>query len=251
MTFAIPELTTLFLLVFARVGTLVMLLPGFGEQAIPARMRLSLALLLTLVILPIVRPLFSGTLAGPALIATLIAEIVAGLILGLATRAILAALQTAGTVIAQQVGLSYAMTLDPTFSGQGAAIANFLSLLGVTLVFATDLHHLAIAAIGESYGVMPPGLMPDASDAARLGVGAVAHGFGLGIRISAPFVAFGILFNLGLGVLSRLMPQVQVFFLSLPLTILIGMLILFASLGLMMSVFLGDLGAFLRDPGVR
>lgn len=249
MTFAIPELTTLFILAFARVGTLCMLLPGIGERTIPGRIRLAFALLLTLILLPTARSLLPVTTTPATLVSTLMGEIAIGIVLGLAARAVMAALQTAGTLVAQQLGLSFATTLDPSFGGQEAALSTFLTLLGVTLVFATDLHHIAIAGIGESYRLLPPVGIPAPGDAATLVLGAVGRGFALGAKIAAPFIAFAILFNLGLGILSRLMPQMQVFFIGLPLTILIGMLILLASLGLMMTLFLGELGRFLENPG--
>lgn len=251
MTIPIPDLAAAFLLTFARVGTLVMLLPGLGEALLPARLRLSLALALTLILLPIVRPLLPTGTAPAAVVGTLIGEIAVGLVLGLATRAVMAALQTAGNIVASQIGLSYAMSVDPTAGGQEAAIGNFLTLLGVTLIFATDLHHLAIAAIRDSYALLPPVGVPDSGDAAKLAVMAVGRGFALALRIAAPFVAFALLFNLGLGVLARLMPQLQVFFLAQPLSVLLGVVILLASLGLMMSAFLLDLGDFLKDMGGR
>ncbi|TDR89630.1 flagellar biosynthetic protein FliR [Enterovirga rhinocerotis] len=249
MTFAIPELTTLFMLAFARVGILVMLMPGLGERFVMPRLRLAIALFLTLMMMPILRPLLPAGLAPAAIVGLLIGEIAVGLVLGLATRAVMAALQTAGNVVASQIGLSFAMSVDPAAGGQEAVIGNFLSLLGATLIFATDLHHLAIGAIRESYSLLPPAGIPDSGDVARLAIGAVARGFALGVKIAAPFVVFALLFNLGLGILSRLMPQLQVFFLALPLSVLIGMLILLACLGMMMSVYLADLGRFLQGLG--
>ncbi|HSP26482.1 MAG TPA: flagellar biosynthetic protein FliR [Saliniramus sp.] len=249
MDLLIPQVATAFLLTFARVGTLVMLLPGIGEQALSARARLTFALLLVLVMFPATQPLLPTGDGGPGLITLLIGEILIGFILGLATRLIMGALQTAGTVIAQQMGLGFAMTVDPSMGGQQAAIGNFLSLLGVTLIFATDIHHLAIAAIRTSYDLLPPGGVPSAGDAAALGIQAASRGFRLAIQISAPFIVFAILFNLGLGVLARLMPQMPVFFLALPATILAGMIILLAVVGVMMGVFLQDIGDFLREIG--
>lgn len=249
MTIGLPELTSTFVLALARIGTLVMLLPGIGERPIPGRIRLALALLLTLAIAPIAGPRLPNPATPDALLSLLIGEIAIGLILGLATRAVVAAMATAGAVVAQQLGLSFAMTVDPTLGTQDTSITNFLTLLAVTLVFVTDLHHLAIMAIRDSYAWLPPAGIPQAGDAAQLVVSAVGRGFALGVKIAAPFIAFAILFNLGLGVLSRLMPQLQVFFLALPLTILLGMLILLASLAVMMGVFLTDLASFLRSFG--
>jgi flagellar biosynthesis protein FliR len=251
MTFVIPDLAVAFMLTFARVGTLVMLMPGIGEQMIAPRARLGFALLLSLVLFPFTRTLLPAAGTPAALIGMLIGEIAIGFVLGLATRMVVAALQTAGTIVAQQLGLAFAMTVDPAMGGQQAAVGNLLTLLGLTLIFTTDLHHLAIAAIRDSYAFLPPAGVPATGDAAALAIRAVGRSFALAVQISAPFIAFAILFNLGLGVLSRLMPQLQVFFLGLPATILIGMLVLLAVIGVMMSVFVTDLGAFLRDLGGR
>ncbi len=251
MNILIPEIATAFMLTFARVGTLVMLMPGLGEQMIPTRARLSLALLLTLVLFPLTRTLLPAGGAPPAVIGVLIGEIAVGLVLGLSVRMVVGALQTGGNIVAQQLGLAFAMSVDPAMGGQQASIGNFLTLLGITLIFAADLHHLALAAIRDSYEFLPPAGVPAVGDSAALALKAVARGFALAVQIAAPFIVFGMLFNLGLGVLSRLMPQLQVFFLAMPATILLGMLVLLAVVGVMMGVFLGDLGRFLAELGGR
>lgn len=251
MTFVIPELAVAFMLTFARVGTLVMLMPGIGEQLISPRARLGFALLLSLVLFPLTRTLLPAAGAPASIVGTLIGEIAVGFVLGLSVRMVMAALQTAGTIVAQQLGLAFAMSVDPAMGGQQAAIGNLLTLLGLTLVFTADLHHLAIAAIRDSYMFLPPAGVPATGDAAALAIRAVGRGFALAVQIAAPFIAFAILFNLGIGVLSRLMPQLQVFFLAMPATILIGMLVLLAVIGVMMGVFVQDLGAFLRELGGR
>src|SRR5215212_3233765 len=246
MNVLIPEIATAFMLTFARVGTLVMLMPGIGEQMIPPRARLSLALLLTLVLFPLTRTLLPSGGPPASVIGVLIGEIAVGLVLGLSVRMVVAALQTAGNIVAQQLGLAFAMSVDPAMGGQQAAIGNFLTLLGITLIFAADLHHLALMAIRDSYAFMPPAGVPEVGDAGMLAIKAVGRGFALAVQIAAPFIVFGILFNLGLGVLSRLMPQLQVFFLAMPATILIGMLVLLATLSVMMNVFIDGLGGFLK-----
>ncbi|WP_430913114.1 flagellar biosynthetic protein FliR [Methylobacterium sp. sgz302541] len=250
MNLLLPGIAAAYLLTFARVGTLIMLMPGLGEQLVSIRMRLAFALLVSLVLFPMVRPLLPTAGAGPGspvLIALLFGETLTGLVLGLTVRMVLAALQTAGLLISQALGLSYAMTVDPTQGGQQAAVGNFLSLLGITLILAADLHHLAIDAISRSYAVLPPSAVPGMGEAAMLALKAVGRGFTLAVQIASPFIAFGILFNLGLGVLSRLMPSLQVFFVGVPASILIGMMILFGSLGVMMGVFLDDLGRYLAE----
>ena len=157
------------------------------------------------------------------------------------------ALQVGGPVIAQQLGLGFVTAVDPTMGQQGVIVGNFLSVLGITLVFATDLHHLVIGALDDSYSLFAPGEMPVIGDVAALTTRTVATAFRIGIQLSAPFIVFGLLFNLGLGVLSRLMPQMQVFFVGLPVSILVGFLILLLVLGAMMATFLGSVEGVLHE----
>lgn len=243
----LPEISALFVLVFARVGTLVMLMPGIGERFIFSRARLSLAFFIALMLVPVARPSLPIPPDMPGLSALLVGEVLIGLVIGVCARLVMAALQTAGTIVAQTMGLGFAMTVDPTGGLQNPSIGNFLTMLGITLILASDLHHLAIAAIHESYRVLPPGGIPELTDIMALAVRAAAQGFALAVQIAAPFIVFGLLFNLGLGVLARMMPQLQVFFLAVPASIFGGMLVLLVVVGVMMSVFLDGLGAFLRQ----
>jgi flagellar biosynthetic protein FliR len=127
VTIPLPDIAALFALTFARVGVLVMLLPGLGERMVPPRMRLAFAVLLTLILLPFTRTLLPPLGDPAATVTILISEIAAGLVLGLATRMIVAALQTAGTIISSEIGLSFATTVDPSVGGQDAAIGGFLN----------------------------------------------------------------------------------------------------------------------------
>src|SRR3954463_12093599 len=243
----LPALAATFMLVFARVGAMVMLLPGFGESNIPTRIKLAIALLLTLIILPLHRTAYQVDLTSMSSLGVLMVhEIVIGIVLGATARVTLSALSVAGSVIAQQLGLGFVTAVDPTMGQQGVLIGNFLTLLGVTLIFATDLHHLVIAALDDSYSLFEPGEMPLLGDVAALTTRTVATAFRIGIQLSAPFLVFGLLFNLGLGVLARLMPQMQFFFVGLPLSILLGFLILIVVLGAMMTAFLGSVEDVLR-----
>ncbi len=244
----LPALAAAFLLVFARIGTMVMFLPGLGELSVPVRVRLTIALLLTAILLPIHREAYQLDFgaAGPV-VGTLFQELLVGAVLGLTARITISALQVAGSVIAQQLGLGFVTAVDPTQGQQGVIIGNFLSVLGITLVFVTDLHHLVIAALNDSYRLFRPGEVPLLGDIAALLTQTVAGAFRVGVQLSAPFLVFGLLFNLGLGVLSRLMPQMQVFFVGLPLSILLGFLILLLVVGAMMGTFLSHLEGVLHQ----
>jgi flagellar biosynthetic protein FliR len=114
------------------------------------------------------------------------------------------------------------------------------------MIFATDLHHLVIAALNDSYVIFRPGEMPVLGDVANALSTTVAGAFRIGVQIAAPFLVFGLLFNMGLGILAKLMPQMQVFFVGMPLTILIGFLILIMVLGAMMMTFLDYAGGVLH-----
>ena len=243
----LPALAAAFLLVFARIGTMLMLLPGLGEQNLSARIRLTMALILAAVVLPLHRAAYhiDPAALGPAIV-MLIEEILVGAVLGLTARLTISALDVAGSVIAQQLGLGFVTAIDPTQGEQEAIVGNFLTMLGLTLIFATNMHYLVIAALNDSYNVFAPGEVLGTGDVAALVTRTVAGAFRVGIQLSAPFLAFGLLFNIGLGVLSRLMPQMQVFFVALPLSIMIGLLFLLLGLGAMMGFFLDYVGGVLH-----
>ena len=225
-----------------------MLLPGLGEQNISARLRLTIALILAAVLLPLHRSAYhiDTSALGPAAV-LLVEEIIIGAVLGLTARLTISALEVAGSVIAQQLGLGFVTAVDPTQGEQGVLVGNFLTMLAITLFFATDMHHLVIAALNDSYTLFEPGEVPATGDVASLMTKTVAGAFRIGIQLSAPFLVFGLVFNLALGVLSRLMPQMQVFFVALPLSILLGFLFLVLVLGSMMGLFLDYAGGVLHD----
>jgi flagellar biosynthetic protein FliR len=235
----LPALAAAFMLVFARIGAMVMLLPGLGETNIPVRIKLAIALLLTLIILPLHRAAYHIDMQSMTpLLVSMVHEIIIGVVLGATARVTLAALQVAGSVIAQQMGLGFVTAVDPTQGQQGLLIGNFLTLLGITLLFATDSHHLVIAALNDSYAIFSPGETMQGGDVAALATRAFAAAFKIGLQLSAPFLVFGLVFNIGLGVLARLMPQMQVYFVGVPLSILFGFLIFALVLAALMGTFL-------------
>ncbi len=234
----LPALGAAFMLVFARVGTMVMLLPGFGEADLPVQIRLGIAIVLTLILLPLHRAAYHVDLQSlSAILLLLVHEIVIGLMLGATARVTISALEVAGSVVAQQLGLGFVTAIDPSQGQPGALIGNFLTLLGLTLLFATDTHHLVIAALNDSYSLFDPGQFLPSGDMGSLAASAFATAFKIGIQLSAPFLVFGLVFNIGLGLLARLMPQMQVYFVGVPLSILAGFLILMAVIGGMMGSF--------------
>ncbi len=231
-----------FMLVFSRVGAMVMTLPALGELSIPARARLSLALGLTLIMVPTVGTLYPANVSAtiPSLAGIVLSEVITGLAIGLLLRMVMGSVQVAGNVIATQTGLAFAQGVDPTQGVQGALISMFLSLLAITLIFMSDLHHLLIAGIEHSFHLFPPGKIPAVGDFATLATGMMSGMYMVGIQMSAPFIVFGLIVYGAAGVVARMMPQLQIFFLVTPLNILAGFVILGLTLSTMMMLFLDE-----------
>lgn len=244
----LPALAAAFMLVFSRIGAMVMLMPALGETNIPTRLKLSIALMLSLIILPLHRDAYHVEMTSlTPLMVLMVQEIFVGIVLGATARVTLSALQVAGSVIAQQLGLGFVTAVDPTQGQQGLLIGNFLTLLGITLLFATDAHYLVIEALSDSYKVFAPGELLQGGDVAALATRSFSAAFKIGMQLAAPFLVFGLVFNIGLGVLARLMPQMQVYFVGVPLSIVIGFTILAVILATMMGTFLGYFGDVMHD----
>lgn len=227
-----------FMLVFARVGAMIMVAPAIGDEQIPARLRLMLALAVTVVLLPVVLLNLPPTpQSEPALLGLLLGEILTGVVLGGAARILMSALQVAGTIIAIQSGLAVATAYDPNQGIQSAAVARLLGVLGVVLLFQMNLHHLFLSGLVRSYALFAPGGPIMAKDLSDLVVMLVGNAFALGVQIAAPFILYGILLNVGLGIMARLVPSLQVFFIAQPLSLLLSFLLWTFTIGLMMQLF--------------
>jgi flagellar biosynthetic protein FliR len=226
-------------LVFARLGAILMLLPGIGETYVPPRIRLSLALLITLVVWPIAAPVLPalpesvGGMAG-----WVIREVATGLMIGAILRAFMTALATAGEVVSLQTTLSFAQSTNPMQAQPGSTLSAFLTLLGITLLFATNTHHLFLAGLAGSYELIAPARPLITADFVELAVRTLADSFMLGIQLAAPVIVFAIIFNLASGLVGRVMPQFQVFFATAPLSILLGLSIFTLSLGVVGTIFI-------------
>ena len=221
-----------FLILFVRVGTAIMVLPGFGESYVSPTIRLGLALAVTLALAPIVGTAVPSQPPDPMpMILLLGGEVVVGLLIGGIARIIMSALHVAGTVIAFNSGLAYALTIDPSQGTQGALIASLLGFMGVVIIFATNLHFMLLGAIADSYQLFPPGALPPVGDFANLATRVISGSFRLGVQLSAPFIVFAIVVNVGMGVLARLMPALPIFFVIVPLQIWFAFLLLGVTLG--------------------
>jgi flagellar biosynthesis protein FliR len=227
LTQFLPDNAFAAMLVFARIGSAMMLLPGFGEVYVLARYRLLFALIFSALLLPIVAPLLPPLPQSPAqLLLVLGGELVIGVFIGTMTRVVLAALQMAGQLVSLQAGLSYAQIFNPMEGAEDSIPGSFYAILGVLLIFLTNLHHLMLRGLVDSYAVFVPGHLPPVEDLSQTIAHAVAASFRLAIEMAAPFIVLGTVFFVGLGLIARLVPQLQVLFVAQPLQIMGGLLLM-------------------------
>ena len=227
------------LLVFVRVGAALMVLPGFSEPFVTPRLRLLLALLISLLVTPLLDGQMPGMPADVARLALLIAgEALVGLLLGTLARVFMAALVTAGMMIAYMSSLANALVDDPSAAQQGSIAGSFLNLTALLIIFALDLHHLLLVAVVDSYQLFVPGEPLPVGDFSKTLAETVSKVFLLAVQVAAPFIAVGMIFYLGVGLLARLMPQIQVFFVAMPMQIALGIMMLALSVPVVMHWFI-------------
>ena len=217
------DIFTLFL-IFARLGSALMILPAFGESYVPPRFRLILAVAFTMLAAPILGVRFPEIPDSPwALALLLMTEIVTGLFFGTIGVVMIGILQTAGTIISFQISLSNGFIFDPSVSQQGSLPSALMTTMGVLLILVTDLHHMMLRGLVDSYELFTPGVLPSIGDMSESISQLIGRAFMIGVQLTGPFIAAGLIFYLGIGLLARLMPQIQIFFVAMPLQVLFGL----------------------------
>jgi flagellar biosynthetic protein FliR len=219
-------------LLFARLGAILMLIPGIGEGFVPPRVRLALALSLALMLFPVVgagAPHIPAQVSGVA--GAVIRETLIGLMIGAVLRLFMSSLSVAGEIVSIQTTLAFSQTANPAQAQPSTTLSTFLGLLGIVLVMTTNLHHLFLSAIVKSYAVFPFSRPVQVADATQLVVETIGRSFGLGLQLAAPVVVFSLIFNIATGLVGRVMPQFQIFFVATPLMVLMGLSVFALSLG--------------------
>jgi flagellar biosynthetic protein FliR len=225
-------------LVFARLGAIVMLIPGIGEAFIPPRIRLAFALALTLTLFPVIgaaAPAVPADAAGLA--GAVLKELFIGLMIGGILRLFMTSLASAGEIVSLQTTLSFSQTANPAQAQPSTTLGTFLGLIGILLIMTTDLHHLFLGAIVRSYSIFPFTRDVPINDAGQLAIQTMSRSFALGLQLAAPVVVFSLVFNIATGLVARVMPQFQVFFVATPLIVLLGLSVFALSLGVIGMVW--------------
>ncbi|MBI3512980.1 MAG: flagellar type III secretion system protein FliR [Proteobacteria bacterium] len=235
------------LLVFARVGSAMVLLPGIGENYVSPRVRILLAGAITIVVAPVVTPHLPPQPGSPWVLGLLLGgEIGIGLFIGSVARIMMATLETAGTLISFQIGLATASVFNPLISDQGSLTSVLISIAGMVLLFETDMHHLMLRGVVDSYTLFVPGALPPIGDFTEMISRTVSRSFAIALQIASPFLVVSLMLYVALGLVSRLMPQLQIFFVALPLQIVLGFLLLVVTFSSLLLWFLDHFAAVMR-----
>lgn len=223
-----PGSAALTVLVGARVSGLLLIAPALASTVIPRLVKVATLVLFTVLMQPAVLPLVpEPVLTLPAVAA----EVLIGLTLGLGAAVIVGAAETAGDVMAVQIGLSGSAILDPIdTAAQMPVLGVFTRMFAVTLLLALDLHHVMLGALADSFVTLPPGqpvsFANGLGEMVRLGSGL----FALGVRFAAPVIAVVLLTNISLAILTRAAPQINLLAVSFPVQISLGLFALSAAL---------------------
>lgn len=227
LSFIVTENVFVFLLVFTRFGAALTIMPGFGDFFTPMQIRLMFALALSFSLTSVFYQNFPAMPDSTiALVIVIAFEFIIGALIGVMARILMSALDTAGMIIGINTGLSNAQIFNPGAQTQGSLVGTFFYILGVVLIFATNLHHVLIYAVYESYEMIPPFTVPEFASIADLIARAVSSSFLVGFKLATPFIIIGLMLYTAMGIMGRLMPQVQVFILALPVQLLVGFITL-------------------------
>jgi flagellar biosynthetic protein FliR len=246
----LPLFTFQFMLVFARLGTAVFVFPAMSDPSVTPRFRLLIALSVSFILYPILAARLPSLPPGTgAMLALLGGEMLIGLMMGLGARLLMAIMSVAGEMIAFMSGFQAATLFDPQSGASTAAPTVLLTLAAGLLVLVLNLHHTLIMGIVESYRALPPGNWLPTADMAQAITRTLGTVFTVGIQIAAPVMVSGFLAYLMFGIFNRLIPQLQVFFLSVPLSIALSLVVMAACLTLMFGLFTNTLqdNLFLLD----
>lgn len=228
-----------FMVIFVRFGTAMIIMPGIGDSFVPGNIRLYVALGFSLALTPVLQQMVPSPMpAFGTMVSLLVVEFITGLFIGTIARILMMALDTAGMLISMASGISNAQVFNPTLAVQGSIFGAFFSVMGVTLLFVTNLHHLLLYGLVESYELFPIGGILDTGSMAELMARAVSASFMTAFQIATPFIVISLLLYIGMGVLSRLMPQIQVFMIAIPVQILLALITLAITLSASMLFFL-------------
>lgn len=220
---------TAFLFPLARIMGLLASAPVFNNRAQPARIRLVIGLVITIAIVPVLPPMPAIAPGSWAGMAVLTQQMVIGLLLGFTLRIAFIAIDVAGELIGMQMGLSFAVFYDPQAGGQTPVLAEFLGLITTLIFLAMNGHLLTLSVLVESFRLLPVGTPFGAGGFATfLAWSSIL--FSAGLLLALPLIAALLIANLAMGVLARVAPQLNIFAVGFPVTLMAGFIVLMFSI---------------------
>lgn len=240
-----PEGTVLALFAaFCRIGGCFMVMPGFSTARVSVNIRILVAVAVSMAILPIMWDQIYPQVTGKAhtyiyIIAT---ETVIGSVIGLIARYYVLGLQFAGTVLTMMMGFNAPPTADVLEDTPENQLTNLISFAGLMMLFMLDFHHVIIESLVNSYKVMPLGAGFDPQGVLITLTNALETTFMIMLRLASPFLIYGLLFNLAIGLVNKLAPAMPLYFISLPYLIMGGMFLLYLGIAAMLKLFADGFG---------
>lgn len=228
-----------FFMIFVRVGTALAFMPGFAASYVNLRVRLHFALATALALTPLLAGRLPVVPTDASLMVLIIAaEALIGLFFAALMRGLMFAVVMAGTIMSFVSSFANALTQDAIAESQSSIISGFLNISAIVVVFVTDTHHLMLAAVVESYEWMAPGSPIMVGDMADLLARHIQDAALLGVRLAAPLIVVGMVYNILIGLLSRLMPALPVFFFGIPIQMMAQFAVLALAFSSIMLVFI-------------
>lgn len=235
----LPSSMAVFLLMSVRIGLVITLIPGLSGRSVPNQAKVALTVILALMLSPFVQADAVALSRADRFVLALAQEFLVGLALGLAVAMIFAAVEMAASVISFQLGFSLANVFDPTLNVQGTALNTLYLALAALLLFITNGHHLLLLGLQSSFQTIPLGGVSPAPGADQTLVELSAAMFSDALRLGLPIAGTLLVADVALGILSRMVPQMNVFFVGLSAKIFAGLLLLALTLPFLVRV-LGD-----------
>lgn len=230
-----PERIGMLVLAFARVTGVLAASPVLGNRNIPMPARVALSLILTILCLPLI-PAISVTPEDAAFVPALLAEAMLGALLGLIGTLLFAAAEFGGQVAGTQMGFAIANILSPESEQQVSVFSSMVSLIAILVFVTTDAHHLFITALVKSFGTLPLGgfVLTGAHQEGLLRMS--TNIFIYGLALAAPVLCVTIFITVALGILSRSMPQFDVFFMGYGISLAAGFLVFIAAIPFVLAL---------------
>jgi len=228
LPFLSAEQVEIFIIVLLRVVAIVVTIPVFSDTSVPIRFKASLSIIITLIIFPVVLPKIVQPANDHLLISIyrMAGEAMIGLTIGFVARMIIVAIRMAGDVIGFQMGLSIANVIDPMTSEQVSIISELQYLIALLIFLTVDAHHIFFSAIIQSYTILNPWTFHFSGQLMQFIFDMSKEMFVIAVKLAAPLMAVMLLTNVGLGIVARTVPQINVFIVGMPLQIAVGLIFL-------------------------